>query len=103
MHNQVAATKVAIEKLGFGSLPLIVTEVGWPTEGTAVANEENAQIFLSSLAMARKNPSTSFYNVDVFAFEFFDESRKGGAGDEPHFGWFTERGCKKFDIESVGK
>jgi len=101
MHNQVAATKVAMEKLGFGSLPLIVTEVGWPTEGTAVANEENAQIFLSSLAMARKNPSTSFYNVDVFAFEFFDESRKGGAGDEPHFGWFTERGCKKFDIKSV--
>jgi len=101
MHNQVAATKVAMEKLGYGSLPLIVTEVGWPTEGTAVANEQNAQIFLSSLAMARKNPSTSFYNVDVFAFEFFDESRKGGAGDEPHFGWFTESGCKKFDIESV--
>jgi len=100
MSNQVAATRVALGKLGFEDLPIIITEVGWPTDGTAVANPENAQAFLSSLADARRNPATSFFDTDVYAFELFDESRKFGASDEQHFGWFSEDGCKKFDISA---
>jgi len=100
MSNQVAATRVALGKLGFEDLPIIITEVGWPTDGTAVANPENAQAFLSSLADARRNPATSFFDTDVYAFELFDESRKSGASDEQHFGWFSEDGCKKFDISA---
>jgi len=99
MHNQVAATKVALDKLGYGSMEVIITEVGWPTEGHSKATIENAQTFFRSLATARGgDPSLSFYDTDIFAFELFDESKKSGAADETHFGWFTEEGCKKFDI-----
>jgi len=103
LDQQVASVGVALGKVGFGSMPVIVTEVGWPTAGSDVATIEHAQTFLSSLARARENPNfdLSFSNMEIFAFEFFDESRKGGDVDEVHFGWFTEDGCKKFDIIST--
>lgn len=100
-NNQVLSFQEALRKLGKSALGLIITEVGWPTSGTPEATSENAQSFLSSLANNANRGDLAFNGIDIYAFEFFDESKKGGSTDEQHFGWYTENGCKKFDILEI--
>jgi len=98
MNNMILALKAAMQKLDKSSLPIMITEIGWPTAGSAAATVGNARKFMQSLANSLDQTNLAYYGIDIYGFEFFDESKKTGAPDEPHFGWYSEQGCKKYDI-----
>merc|ERR1719420_2081079 len=79
----------------------MITEVGWATFPEPIATQTHAQQFLQSLANSLDRTDLAYSGIDVYAFEFFDESLKSGASDEPHFGWYSEEGCKKYDILEI--
>lgn len=97
MQNQYDSCVAAMSKLGFSNIPIIITETGWATAGSAVASVENAEAYVNSLTSSQLVSQT-----DIYVFEFFDEANKSGAGDEPNFGWYTEGGQKKYDITAAG-
>jgi len=100
MNNQVLSFQTAMSKLN-RDIPLMITEVGWATFPEPIATLAHTQQFLYSLSNSLSRTDLAYSGIDVYAFEFFDESLKSGASDEPHFGWYTEAGCKKFDIMQV--
>lgn len=99
MQNQYDSCVAAMNKLGFSltDIPIIITETGWATAGSSVATVENAAAYVNSLTTSQLASET-----DIYVFEFFDEANKSGSGDEPNFGWYTEAGDRKFEINAIG-
>ncbi|KAE8665299.1 Haloacid dehalogenase-like hydrolase superfamily protein [Hibiscus syriacus] len=69
----------ALEKNGFGHMPVVIGEVGWPTDGDPSANIKNAKRFNQALldrivqgqgSPRRRTPS------DVYIFSLIDEDHK---------------------------
>ncbi|KAL5723786.1 hypothetical protein ACHQM5_007138 [Ranunculus cassubicifolius] len=92
----------AMEKEGFGGIPVSVTETGWPTSGGAVAQPENAMVYNSNIvrrALANVGtPKRPGVGVEAFLFGLFDENEKEGGDYEKHFGIFSNQGAKVYDI-----
>ncbi|KAK4842426.1 hypothetical protein QYF36_021392 [Acer negundo] len=93
----------AMEKEGFGDIPVVVTETGWPTSGGVAASIENAVAYNGNVARRAasgvgtpKRPGGE--GVEVYLFDLFDENRKGGEEYEKHFGIFGADGFKLYDI-----
>lgn len=85
----------ALEKVGYGGMPLVVTETGWPSGGSSVsvATVANAQTYVNNLvarisagAGTPKRPSLA--DLHVYIFALFNENEKVGADYERHFGLF---------------
>ncbi|KAG4915643.1 hypothetical protein JHK87_053200 [Glycine soja] len=96
------------EWLGFGDLPILVGEVGWPTEGDKNANTGNALRFynglLPRLAANRGTPRRPGY-IEVYLFGFIDEDAKSIAPGnlERHWGTFRCDGQPKFAMDLSGQ
>lgn len=98
----------ALESVGFGDLPILVGEVGWPTEGDKNANTGNALRFynglLPRLAANRGTPRRPGY-IEVYLFGFIDEDAKSIAPGnlERHWGTFRCDGQPKFAMDLSGQ
>lgn len=98
----------ALESVGFGDLPILVGEVGWPTEGDKNANTGNALRFynglLPRLAANRGTPRRPGY-IEVYLFGFIDEDAKSIAPGnlERHWGTFRYDGQPKFPMDLSGQ
>lgn len=97
----------ALEKNGFGSLPVIVGEVGWPTDGDPNANVENARRFnqglLNRILTGRGTPKRHT-PPDIYIFALIDEDMKSidPGNFERHWGLFYYDGTIKYPLD-MGK
>ncbi|TVU33479.1 hypothetical protein EJB05_25300 [Eragrostis curvula] len=93
----------ALKKNGFGNLPIIVGEIGWPTDGDMNANAQLAQRFnqgfLTHIATGRGTPMRPG-PVDAYLFSLIDEDEKSiqPGNFERHWGIFTYDGLPKYQL-----
>ncbi|KAI3724935.1 hypothetical protein L1987_64703 [Smallanthus sonchifolius] len=94
----------ALEKNGFSSMPIIVGEIGWPTDGDVNANIQYARKFNQGLfnriiqgqgTPKRKTPP------DVYLFGLIDEDTKSiqPGNFERHWGVFNYDGTVKYKLD----
>lgn len=94
---------VALEKNGFSSMPVIIGEMGWPTDGDPNANIENAQRFNQGLfqriARGQGTPKRSTL-PDIYVFALIDEDAKSidPGNFERHWGIFNFDGTVKYNL-----
>ncbi|XP_040377208.1 glucan endo-1,3-beta-glucosidase 6-like [Oryza brachyantha] len=93
----------ALKKNGFGNLPVIVGEIGWPTDGDMNANAQMAQRFnqgfLKHIATGQGTPMRPG-PVDFYLFSLIDEDEKSiqPGNFERHWGIFTYDGLPKYQL-----
>lgn len=94
----------ALEKNGFGTMPIIVGEVGWPTDGATNANTQLARRFnqglISRINQGRGTPKRPA-PPDVYIFSLLDEDAKGvdPGNFERHWGMFYFDGTIKYPLD----
>lgn len=93
----------ALNKNGFQNLPIIVGEIGWPTDGDRNANIEYArrfnQGFMNHIAGGKGTPLRSG-PVDAYLFSLIDEDDKSiqPGNFERHWGVFYFDGQPKYSL-----
>ncbi|EPS63303.1 hypothetical protein M569_11481, partial [Genlisea aurea] len=98
----------ALEKNGFPAMPVIIGEVGWPSDGESDANLELARRFNQGLinrinagigSPRRRNPPP-----DVYLFSLVDEDAKSvdPGNFERHWGIFFFDGAMKYPLDLGG-
>ncbi|XP_010415358.1 PREDICTED: glucan endo-1,3-beta-glucosidase 8-like isoform X2 [Camelina sativa] len=98
----------SLKAVGHGDMPIIVGEVGWPTEGDKHANSGNAYRFynglLPRLGTNKGTPLRPTY-IEVYLFGLLDENAKSIAPGpfERHWGLFKFDGQPKFPIDLSGQ
>ncbi|KAL2320450.1 hypothetical protein Fmac_029419 [Flemingia macrophylla] len=97
----------ALKSVGYGDLPILVGEVGWPTEGDKNANVGNALRFYNGLLprlAANKGTPRRPGQIEVYLFGLIDEDAKSIAPGnfERHWGIFRYDGQPKFPMDLSG-
>ncbi|EHA8589359.1 Glucan endo-1,3-beta-glucosidase 8 [Cocos nucifera] len=99
----------ALKDVGLGNLPIIVGEVGWPTDGDKNAKASYAQRFynglLKRLAANQGTPLRPNQYLEVHLFGLLDEDAKSVAPGsfERHWGIFRYDGQPKFPVDLSGQ
>ncbi|KAM0835307.1 hypothetical protein ACQ4PT_063015 [Festuca glaucescens] len=99
----------ALAAVGHGDMPIIVGEVGWPTDGDRRAKSSHAQRFydglLKRLASNRGTPARPSQHLDVYLFGLVDEDQKSvqPGSFERHWGIFRYDGQPKFAMDLSGQ
>ena len=93
----------ALQKNGFGNLPIIVGEIGWPTDGDRNANLQYAQRFnqgFMSRYMSGKGTPMRPGPIDAYLFSLIDEDAKSiqPGNFERHWGMFYFDGQPKYQL-----
>ncbi|KAK9053887.1 hypothetical protein SSX86_024962 [Deinandra increscens subsp. villosa] len=97
----------ALEKNGFSSMPIIVGEIGWPTDGDLNANIQYARKFnqglLSRINQGQGTPKRKTLS-DIYFFGLIDEDAKSidPGNFERHWGIFNYDGTVKYKLD-LGK
>lgn len=98
----------ALEKNGFPNIPVIVGEVGWPTDGDPNANRVNARRFnqglLDRIIQGKGTPKRPSPAPEVYLFALIDEDAKSiqPGNFERHWGIFNYDGTIKYPL-NLGK
>lgn len=93
----------ALQKNGFGNLPIIVGEIGWPTDGDRNANIDYArrfnQGFMTHISGGKGTPIRP-EPIDAYLFSLIDEDAKSidPGNFERHWGIFTFDGIPKYPL-----
>lgn len=93
----------ALERNGFGNLPIIIGEIGWPTDGDRNANIQYAQRFnqgfLSHILGGKGTPKRPG-PISAYLFSLIDEDAKSidPGNFERHWGIFTYDGIPKYPL-----
>ncbi|KAF2290054.1 hypothetical protein P3X46_027984 [Hevea brasiliensis] len=93
----------SLQKNGFGNLPIIVGEIGWPTDGDRNANINYAQRFnqgfMSHISGGKGTPMRPG-PIDAYLFSLIDEDAKSidPGNFERHWGIFTYDGKAKYSL-----
>ncbi|KAL9442244.1 hypothetical protein AB3S75_020699 [Citrus x aurantiifolia] len=93
----------ALQKNGYGNLPIIIGEIGWPTDGDRNANNEYArrfnQGFMSHISGGKGTPMRPG-PIDAYLFSLIDEDAKSvdPGNFERHWGIFTYDGRPKYQL-----
>ncbi|OAY41143.1 glucan endo-1,3-beta-glucosidase 5 [Manihot esculenta] len=95
----------ALNKLGYGQMPIVIGEVGWPTDGAISANLTAAKAFNQGLIYhVLSNKGTPLRPgappMDVYIFSLLDEGAKSTlpGNFERHWGIFSFDGQAKYPL-----
>ncbi|KAI3456609.1 hypothetical protein Pfo_013272 [Paulownia fortunei] len=95
----------ALSKLGFAQMPIVIGEVGWPTDGALSANLSAARAFNQGLVnhvlSSKGTPlRPGVPPMDIFLFSLFDEGAKSilPGNFERHWGIFSFDGQAKYAL-----
>eukprot|EP01018_Ginkgo_biloba_P025456 Gb_30517 [translate_table: standard] len=96
----------ALNKIGFGQMPVIIGEIGWPTDGAVNANISNAKRFNQGLINhILSNKGTPLRPgvppFEAYLFSLLDEGQKSviPGNFERHWGIFTFDGQAKYQLD----
>lgn len=98
----------ALEKNGFANLPVIVGEVGWPTDGDPNANVDSARRFnqglIDRILRGQGTPKRPNAPPEIYIFGLLDEDAKSidPGNFERHWGIFNFDGSIKYPL-NLGK
>ncbi|MCP4327805.1 MAG: hypothetical protein GY791_05140 [Alphaproteobacteria bacterium] len=97
------ALTIALGRIGFDDLEVVVGECGWPTAGDVNATAANAGTFNQNLINHCGDPQPTprhFGPISCFVFEMYDEDRKptGPGAFEHYWGVYTAAGGAKYPI-----
>ncbi|XP_055810677.1 glucan endo-1,3-beta-glucosidase 6 [Solanum dulcamara] len=93
----------ALQKNGFGNVPIIIGEIGWPTDGDRNANAQLAQRFnqgfMQHISGGKGTPLRPG-PVDAYLFSLIDEDAKSiqPGNFERHWGILTYDGLPKYTL-----
>lgn len=93
----------ALKKNGYGDLPIIVGDIGWPTDGDMNANTQYAQQFnqgfMNHILMGQGTPMRPGL-IDAYLFSLINEDEKSiqPGNFERHWGIFTYDGLPKYQL-----
>ncbi|XP_047341161.1 glucan endo-1,3-beta-glucosidase 8-like [Impatiens glandulifera] len=98
----------ALKLAGFGELPILVGEVGWPTDGDKNANKNLAMRFYNGLLprlAANKGTPLRPGHLQVYLFGLLDEDIKSimPGNFERHWGIFGYDGQPKYSLDLSGQ
>ncbi|KAF3331161.1 glucan endo-1,3-beta-glucosidase 8-like protein [Carex littledalei] len=99
----------ALKTVGAGNLPIIVGEVGWPTDGDKHATSAYAQRFykglLPRLSSNTGTPLRPNQCIEIYLFGLIDEDAKSIAPGafERHWGILKYDGQPKFQMDLTGQ
>ncbi|BAT00223.1 glucan endo-1,3-beta-glucosidase 8 precursor [Oryza sativa Japonica Group] len=99
----------ALKAVGHGDMPIIVGEVGWPTDGDKNARVDLAQRFyaglLKRLAANVGTPARPNQYIEMYLFGLVDEDMKSVAPGsfERHWGVLRYDGQPKFAMDLAGQ
>ncbi|KAK6791170.1 hypothetical protein RDI58_010251 [Solanum bulbocastanum] len=95
----------ALAKIGYGQMPIVIGEVGWPTDGALGANLTAARVFNQGLVNhVLSNKGTPLRPqvppMDVYLFSLLDEGAKSvlPGNFERHWGIFSFDGQSKYPL-----
>ncbi|XVF58559.1 hypothetical protein PTKIN_Ptkin07bG0075700 [Pterospermum kingtungense] len=95
----------ALSKIGYGQMPIVIGEVGWPTDGVVGANLTAARVFNQGLINhVISNQGTPLRPgvppMDVYLFGLLDEGAKSTlpGSFERHWGIFSFDGQAKYAL-----
>ncbi|XP_027367840.1 glucan endo-1,3-beta-glucosidase 11 [Abrus precatorius] len=96
LFAQIDAVYSALASLGYGKLPVHISETGWPSKGDmdeAGANLENAKKYngnLIKMAMSNRKgtPLRPNSDLNIYVFALFNENMKPGPTSERNYGLF---------------
>ncbi|KAJ9180792.1 hypothetical protein P3X46_008999 [Hevea brasiliensis] len=95
----------ALNKLGYGQMPIVIGEVGWPTDGAISANLTAARAFNQGLINhVLSNKGTPLRPgippMDIYLFSLLDEGAKSilPGSFERHWGIFSCDGQAKYPL-----
>ncbi|XP_020090287.1 glucan endo-1,3-beta-glucosidase 6 [Ananas comosus] len=97
----------ALKKNGFANLPVIIGEIGWPTDGDVNANIQYAQRFnqgfMNHISTGQGTPMRPG-PIDAYLFSLIDEDEKSiqPGNFERHWGIFTYDGLPKYQLNLAG-
>ncbi|KAG6405438.1 hypothetical protein SASPL_133027 [Salvia splendens] len=101
-HAQVDAAYAAMEKLGYKSVCLQISETGWPSKGDADeagATPDNARLYNGNLMKLKKGtPMRPNADLNVHFFALFNENQKPGPTSERNFGLFKPDGTPVYNL-----
>ncbi|XP_068661207.1 glucan endo-1,3-beta-glucosidase-like [Aristolochia californica] len=93
-HNlfdaMVDALYSALERVDASNVEVVVSESGWPSQGSSAASHENARTYNQNLIrhVHKGTPKRSGRPIETYLFAMFNENQKPGAETEQHFGLF---------------
>ncbi|WOL19622.1 hypothetical protein Cni_G28424 [Canna indica] len=99
----------ALKAVGLGNLPIIVGEVGWPTDGDRNGNAAYAEKFynglLKRLSVNQGTPLRPNQYIEVYLFSLIDEDAKSIAPGnfERHWGILKYDGQPKYNMDLSGQ
>ncbi|ONK74300.1 uncharacterized protein A4U43_C03F4830 [Asparagus officinalis] len=99
----------ALKAVGLGNLPIVVGEVGWPTDADKNARTDLAERFyaglLKRLANKQGTPLRPGADIEVYLFSLIDEDAKSIAPGsfERHWGIFRYDGQPKYPMDLSGQ
>ncbi|XP_062179012.1 glucan endo-1,3-beta-glucosidase 14-like [Phragmites australis] len=105
LYAQVDAVTFAAARLGYGNIPVHVSETGWPSKGDADepgASVENARQYNSNL-LARQvsgegTPLRPKLRLEVYLFALFNEDMKPGPTSERNYGLYQPDGRMVYNV-----
>ncbi|XP_027369028.1 glucan endo-1,3-beta-glucosidase 5-like [Abrus precatorius] len=95
----------ALSKLGYGQMPIVIGEIGWPSDGAIGANISAAKVFNQGLINhVISNKGTPLRPnappMDIYIFSLLDEGAKSTlpGNFERHWGIFSFDGQSKYPL-----
>ncbi|KAL2325259.1 hypothetical protein Fmac_024317 [Flemingia macrophylla] len=108
LFAQIDAVYSALDSLGYGKLPVHISETGWPSKGDtdeAGATLDNAKKYNGNLikmvmsgANKKGTPSRPNSDLNIYVFALFNENMKPGPTSERNYGLFKPDGTPAYPL-----